>query len=175
MFCGWEAHDLPENPNAYDRMTATYKAKWGQININANDQEIEQGQAFDPLDCVTATDGNGDSIPKEQIKVIGNVDVNTAGDYSVTYEAADSYGNTAQKPITVTVTEKPQVIEPDNNEHSNPNDSDTIESDNSIKNNIELSNLNVKDTVKFDSLSKNNEVESNEENYNWLKPEIQNK
>lgn len=169
VFCGWEAQNLPENPNAYDRITATYKAKWGQININANDKEIEQGQAFDPLDGVTATDGNGDTILKEQIKAIGNVDVDTAGKYSITYEATDSYGNIAQKTITITVKEESQVPEPDNNERSNLNDSDTIKFDNSIKNNIELSNLNVTDTVKFDSLSKNNEVESNEENYNWLK------
>ncbi len=130
VFCGWEPQDLPENPNAYDRMTATYKAKWGTLKINATDREIEQGATFDPLDGVTAEDGNGDPIPANQIAVISNdVDVNKSGDYSVTYKATDSFGNTAQKTITVKVKAKPQIIEPDKNKPSSPNETDKTEID----------------------------------------------
>ena len=111
------------NPNKYGEYRVTYSAtdKKGlktekiitvtvlpkMIDLNfapviqgATDKTIVQGDKFDKMDGVTASD-------KEQGKLVptvtGNVDVNTPGTYKLKYEVTDNKGSKAVKEITVTV------------------------------------------------------------------------
>ncbi|MDU0320693.1 MULTISPECIES: immunoglobulin-like domain-containing protein [unclassified Enterococcus] len=76
--------------------------------IQAQDQTVLQGDTFDPMAGVTATDAEdtagGMDVP---VTVHENtVDTSKPGDYSVTYWATDSDMNTTEKTIKVTVIPK---------------------------------------------------------------------
>lgn len=74
--------------------------------INASDKTISLNSKFDELSGVTATDKEDGDITKN-IKVIDNtVDTKVLGEYKVTYQVTDSYGNKVSKTIKVTVSEK---------------------------------------------------------------------
>ncbi|MDO5690187.1 MAG: cell wall-binding repeat-containing protein [Tissierellia bacterium] len=80
--------------------------------INAENRTITQGDAFDPLTGVTASDlEDGDLTAKIQV-VANAVKPDTPGVYSVTYKVEDSMGNSFTKTIYVTVTEKPSDTDP---------------------------------------------------------------
>lgn len=66
--------------------------------------EVIQGEEFDPLAGVTATDA-ADGDVTDRIQVIGEVDVNTVGSYALTYVVADDNGNQTIAPRTVRVVE----------------------------------------------------------------------
>lgn len=71
--------------------------------IYANDKTIMQGGVYNALEDVTASDKeDGNLTSKLQIEA-SNVDVNTPGDYIVTFSVVDKDGNKSTKSITVTV------------------------------------------------------------------------
>ncbi|MGL4735848.1 MAG: glycosyl hydrolase family 18 protein, partial [Cellulosilyticaceae bacterium] len=68
------------------------------------DQTIKLGEAFDPMAGVTATDQEDGNLTS-QIVVEGEVNVNQAGTYTLTYTVADSEGAQTTKTRTITVEE----------------------------------------------------------------------
>ncbi|MHC5226778.1 immunoglobulin-like domain-containing protein [Enterococcus sp. LJL99] len=79
------------------------------VKINAADKEIFVGDSFDAANYATATglDGSGNTVTLPAQLVSGNVDTTTPGTYTLEYKAEDSFGNTATKTVTITVSEKP--------------------------------------------------------------------
>ncbi len=69
--------------------------------ITASDKTIIQGREFDYFEGVSATDPEDGNITK--IDVTKTVDVNSPGQYQVTYTVKDNYGHTVSKTIVVTV------------------------------------------------------------------------
>ena len=84
------------------------------INGVKSEVTIEVGQAFDPLENVTATDFAGNAV---EVKVTGTYDVNVPGEYTITYKAVDKYGTESAEMKTIL-----KVVEKSNN-NPNPDDS----------------------------------------------------
>lgn len=77
--------------------------------IQAADRELAFGEAFDPLENVTASDQEDGDISASIQVTHNDVDSTRAGGYHVTYEVTDSKGAVATKTITVIVKE-PEII-----------------------------------------------------------------
>jgi len=77
--------------------------------IQAADRELAFGEAFDPLENVTASDQEDGDISASIQVTHNDVDSTKAGGYHVTYEVTDSEGATVTKTITVIVKE-PEMI-----------------------------------------------------------------
>lgn len=92
--------------------------------INASDETITVGEAFDPLKDVTAKDTeDGDLTTK--IKVIHNtVDTKKADTYKVTYQVTDSQGATVTKTIKVIVKAAP--VNPDTGKPDNDKNDESV-------------------------------------------------
>ena len=90
------------------------------INGVKSEVTIEVGQAFDPLENVTATDFAGNAV---EVKVTGTYDVNVPGEYTITYKAVDKYGTeSAEMKTILKVVEKSNNNEtPDNNGNGSVN------------------------------------------------------
>ena len=84
------------------------------INGVKSEVTIEFGQAFDPLENVTATDFAGNAV---EVKVTGTYDVNVPGEYTITYKAVDKYGTESAEMKTIL-----KVVEKSNN-NQKPDDS----------------------------------------------------
>ena len=68
-----------------------------------DDVEILKDTLFDPLNGVTATDGNGNDITSK-IKILkNNVDTKEEGEYELIYSVTNDKGNTLQRTRKVTV------------------------------------------------------------------------
>lgn len=84
----------------------------GKPIIGVTDRSIKVGAKFNPLEGISAKDGEGKDITGS-LKVEENT-VNTSkpGNYAVVVSVTDSHGQTVTKPFIVTVTEdvKPQPI-----------------------------------------------------------------
>lgn len=69
--------------------------------ITAEDKEVIQGRKLDELEGVSATDEEDGPL---EVKVKDStVNLEEPGSYTITYEATDSYNQTSEKTITVTV------------------------------------------------------------------------
>lgn len=69
--------------------------------ITAEDKEVIQGRKLDELEGISATDEEDGQV---EVKVKDNtVNLEEPGSYTITYEATDSYNQTSEKTITVTV------------------------------------------------------------------------
>ena len=69
--------------------------------ITAEDKEVVQGRKLDELEGVSATDEEDGPL---EVKVKDStVNLEEPGSYTITYEATDSYNQTSEKTITVTV------------------------------------------------------------------------
>ena len=80
--------------------------KYEDITINGvEDAELEKGTSFDPLSGVEALDKNGVNI-NSSLEVVGDVDVNTIGEYEVIYTAKDELGESKSITRKVKVVEK---------------------------------------------------------------------
>lgn len=82
--------------------------------ITANDKEIIQGNKFDELKDVKATDEEDGDITSK-VTVSGKVDTEKVGTYKIVYEVIDSKNEKSSKEINVTVKEnnKPEIIATD--------------------------------------------------------------
>ena len=76
----------------------------------ANPQSIELGTAYSELGA-TATDNTDGDITNNIVIDASNVDVDTVGDYTVTYNVSDAAGNPADE-VTRTVTITPDATIP---------------------------------------------------------------
>lgn len=73
-------------------------------------QTIKEGDTFDPKAGVSAQDElEGDLT--DRIQIMGTVDINKAGEYTLTYSVTNSLGKTATETATIQVEKKP-VAEP---------------------------------------------------------------
>ena len=70
------------------------------INITNKNIQIRQGDKFDPLAGVTATDYQGRKLT---VNVTGSYDVEVVGSYVLTYTVTDTYGNTITDTATLEV------------------------------------------------------------------------
>lgn len=79
------------------------------VKITAADKELFVGDTFDAAKYANATglDGNGNTINLPVTVLSNDVDTTTPGNYTVVYEAKDSFGNAATKTVKITVSEKP--------------------------------------------------------------------
>ncbi len=67
------------------------------------DKTISLGEAFDPLQGVTVDDNMDINLTVDDIVVTGTVDVNTVGEYELTYTLTDASYNETVETITITV------------------------------------------------------------------------
>lgn len=85
----------------------TYLAKENTANVALHRYIVyhKQGETFDPKQWITSvTDRNNNALDKSKIEVLGNLDVDTPGVYSLAYNYTD--GKLAgQSTLTVVVTE----------------------------------------------------------------------
>lgn len=94
-----EVKPLDVNPFPPNNPTDTHPA----INILPT-QSIRKGSSFDPKQGVSASDKtDGDLTSK--ITVTGTVDINTVGEYLLTYSVTNSQGNTATQSVIIRVIE----------------------------------------------------------------------
>lgn len=86
----------------------------GPVFTGCDFKAISKGEAFDPFEGVTATDNVDGVIPKEKITlliknseetVIDAVDINTVGNYYLSYSATDNAGNIGKAERTIQVKE----------------------------------------------------------------------
>lgn len=82
-----------------------------EITLPESD-EIVQGEEFDPLAGVSATDDRDGDLTSS-IEVTGTVDVETLGDYELVYTVSDAAGNEASATRVVTVVEGSVVTPPE--------------------------------------------------------------
>ena len=78
--------------------------------IHAEDKVITVGDEFKELEGVTATDKEQGDITDIKVEK-STVDINTPGEYTVTYKVVDKLGGVATKTIKVTVKEKVTLVE----------------------------------------------------------------
>ncbi len=76
----------------------------------ATTREIPQGTTFDPMEGVTATDFRGENITN-QIRITGQVDVNTVGNYNLTYSVTDIHNRSSTITRVIRVLPKPEIME----------------------------------------------------------------
>lgn len=126
---------------AYDKAgnVETIKLKEDMIQekpkINASNKSITIGSKFNPLEGVTATDYMGNNITNKIVVTENSVDVNSLGEYNVTYKVEDAFGNTSFKTIYVEVRDSKEEVlsNSDNTQISNMIEKDTSQNKNSNK------------------------------------------
>ena len=108
-------------------ITVLVNPKMEELNhvptINATDKVLTVGDAFNPLDGVTAHDKEDGDITLTEANIIANnVNMNQAGTYTITYKVTDSKGASTVKTITVTVNAKAttSVSKPDSKPTEKP-------------------------------------------------------
>lgn len=94
-----EANDASGNVS-----TAKVKAVVDEapVYVGLHDRHIAIGEEFDVRENIVAID-NQDGIISDSIQVDGEFDVNTLGQYEMTYTVADSYGLEREAKATITV------------------------------------------------------------------------
>ncbi|NWN88581.1 MAG: DUF5011 domain-containing protein [Micrococcaceae bacterium] len=75
-----------------------------ELQVPADPISVAAGDTFDPMEGVEATD-NTDGDVTDAVQVIGSVDTETPGIYTLTYVVEDANGNQAIASRSVTVTE----------------------------------------------------------------------
>lgn len=74
--------------------------------FHAGDLTITVGDAFDPMQGVTATDAEDGDLTGKIVITKNTVDTSKAGKYTVVYEVTDSHGTRVVRTIYVTVQQK---------------------------------------------------------------------
>ena len=83
-------------------LTNNFYVSNSQPVINASDKTINLGSSFNYMDDVSASDKENGNLTSK-VTYNGNVDVNKAGEYKVTYNVVDNSNFHASKTITVKV------------------------------------------------------------------------
>ncbi|MBC6298376.1 DUF5011 domain-containing protein, partial [Listeria sp. FSL L7-1517] len=87
----YEVTDSDGNKATFTRTVTVTEAP---VISGDNETHITPGDPFDPMDGITAVDGENGDLTK-QIKILSNsVDINVPGTYQIVYEVTDSDGNT---------------------------------------------------------------------------------
>ncbi|MCX0402263.1 immunoglobulin-like domain-containing protein, partial [Clostridium perfringens] len=91
-------------------ITVTVLSNDAPVISGTDNISIKEGDAFDPMAGVTATDTEDGNVT-DKIKVEGSVDVNKPGKYELTYTVTDSDGNTTtvKRVVTVIANEVPVI------------------------------------------------------------------
>lgn len=85
--------------------------------IGAEDKTIKQGDQINLKDNIKVED----NVDKDlEVKINGNIDTNTPGEYEITYTATDKSNNTTEKKIKIKVEEKQTEVKEEvkNNQNS---------------------------------------------------------
>lgn len=77
--------------------------------ILINSSIVLEGSSFNPYSIVTAYDYLGNDITDKIIVTENNVDPDVLGDYTVTYEVTDDYGNTTVLSYIISVLSEDQI------------------------------------------------------------------
>lgn len=77
------------------------------LEVKSEIIEIEEGTEINLLDNVTVTDNSKEEL---EVKIEGEFDINTPGEYKIKYVAQDSSENKTEKEITIKVNKKPEII-----------------------------------------------------------------
>ena len=124
-----------------------------------NEVTITVGEAFNPADGVKAVDYSGKEI---EVKIAGDYDINTPGEYTIKYSATDSYGTAAELTTKLIVKEKSEQLpnEPGNGgvEDNNTSNPDKPGDDNTGDNNTS------QDKPGNDNVGNNNTTSQNKPN-----------
>ena len=110
---------------------------------------IVVGTVFDALKDVKAFDAKGKDIT-DRLQVLGSVDIYKVGDYVLTYQVLDDYGNVAIATRKITVKERSESINPpiDDNQSQNNNHSSDVVLDPTGNNTQQSQNVNTSDQNK---------------------------
>ncbi|MBC6310072.1 DUF5011 domain-containing protein, partial [Listeria sp. FSL L7-1582] len=93
-----------------DIIAQTVVAKGDLPIITASNRTLRAGDVFDGKEGVSALDTEDGDLTNN-INIISNdVNMNTVGVYSITYEVSDSDGNTSSKTIEITVTSNDKPV-----------------------------------------------------------------
>ena len=103
-YTGWVCKDDEQYVNMFTLNTSNIPVNNSPV-INASNVTIYQGDNFNPLNGVSATDTEDGNITNK-ITYTGTVDTTKVGSYNITYLVTDSNGATTTKIITVTVISK---------------------------------------------------------------------
>lgn len=75
------------------------------FNIPNSPITLEVGEAFEPLQYVSATDNTDGDVTSQIVVNSSTVNTETAGEYLVIYEVSDTSGNQMQTTLNITVVE----------------------------------------------------------------------
>lgn len=92
---------------AYRTVTVTNSAP---VFAAISNQTISVGSEFDPMAGISASDPEEGDL-SDRITITGQVDITTAGRYTLHYRVADSFGRYASKYRTITVTNSAPVLD----------------------------------------------------------------
>ncbi|WP_420812227.1 immunoglobulin-like domain-containing protein [Photobacterium salinisoli] len=98
--------DSDGNQTSAARLVTVYNS--APVLSGVSDVIVLQGEAFDPLAGVSASDEEDGDLTAS-VTVSGQVDVNTIGSYVLTYSVSDADGLNAEAERTVTVTDDSQI------------------------------------------------------------------
>ncbi len=88
---------------------------WYSVIRGANNTVITLGQNFDPLHGVSIHDSNDENLSIKDLQIIGSVDVNKTGNYSIIYSITNKYGQTERLLRKVSVGILREILSPDLN------------------------------------------------------------
>ena len=114
----YKVTDTDNNVTTVER-TVTVRSNEKPVIHGADDITIKVGDKFNLLDGVTATDTEDGTI--SNIEVIGNIDTNRVGTYTLTYKVTDNDGN-------ITTVERIVIVKSNSKPITPPNTHPNIES-----------------------------------------------
>ena len=108
--------DGEDNSSKANEVVSTYKLKVAVSDTTApvvsvlwDEDTITEGDDFDPEDYFDSAIDDVDGEIAHETE--SDVDIYTPGTYTVTYHAEDSAGNKGSASVTITVEEKPEIVQ----------------------------------------------------------------
>lgn len=129
--------------------------------IGAEDKTIKQGDQINLKDNIKVED----NVDKDlEVKINGNVDINTPGEYEITYTATDRSNNTTEKKIKIKVeTKEQEKVEEKEQEKVEEKQTEVKEE---IKNNQNSSSAKTSNQTKTFKANPNNQAKINSKGNN---------
>ena len=130
--------------------------------IGAEDKTIKQGDQINLKDNIKVED----NVDKDlEVKINGNVDTNTPGEYEITYTATDKSNNTTEKKIKIKVEAKEQEkVEEKQTEVKEEVKNNQNSSSAKTSNQIKVFKANQNNQAKINSKGNNSNTKSNGSN-----------